>query len=213
MKGLAAIAMLLALPGCAGVGELDLSASGRDMWQRPDDVVAALALEPGDTVADLGAGEGYFTEHLSAAVGPEGRVYAVDVDADVVAELEQRFPPGEGNVEPVLGGFEDPRLPDGELDLVLLVNTFHHIEARPEYFRRLQADLAPGGRVAVIEPNEELGGVLSLALDEGHTSRSDAVAEQMSAAGYRLDAEHGFLPVQIFSIWAVAPGDALASDR
>lgn len=192
--------------GCAGVGELDLSASGRDRWQRPDDVVAALALEPGAKVADLGAGEGYFVEHLSAAVGPQGRVYAVEVEAEAAASLSERFPENSTNVETVLGDFEDPRLPDGTIDLVLIVNTFHHIEDRPGYFRRLQADLSPDGRVAVIEPNQDLGGVLSLALDEGHKSSAADVREEMRDAGYRLEAEHDFLPVQIFSVWAPEPG-------
>jgi predicted methyltransferase len=192
--------------GCAGFGELDLSASGRDRWQRPDDVVAALALEPGSRVADLGAGEGYFVEHLSAAVGPQGRVFAVEVEAEAAASLSERFPADSTNVETVLGEYDDPRLPDGTIDLVLIVNTFHHIENRPGYFRRLQADLSPRGRVAVIEPNEDLGGVLSLALDEGHKSSATDVRDEMRAAGYRLEAEHDFLPVQIFSVWAPEPG-------
>ena len=195
-----------AAAGCAGVGELDLSASGRDRWQRPDDVVAALALEPGARVADLGAGEGYFVEHLSVAVGPEGQVYAVEVDEETVENLSERFPADTTNVETILGQFDDPGLPDGTIDLVLIVNTFHHIEDRPAYFRKLQADLSPGGRVAVIEPNEDLGGVLSLALDEGHKSSAADVREEMRDAGYRLDAEHDFLPVQIFSVWAPDPG-------
>jgi SAM-dependent methyltransferase len=134
-------------------------------------------------------------------VGDEGRVYAVEVDAEAARKLGERFPPGSGNVEAVLGASDDPKLPDGGLDVVLLVNTFHHIEDRPAYFRRLRGDLAPGGRVAVIEPDEDLGGVLSLALDEGHTSSAPAVEAEMRAAGYRLDAEHDFLPVQIFSVW------------
>jgi len=213
VKILARITPIVFLFGCTGVAELDLGASGRDIWQRPEDVMAVLALQPGDTVADLGAGEGYFVEYLSAEVGPGGRVYAVDVDSEAVAKLEQRFPEDARRVEPVLGHDDDPGLPDGSLDFVLLVNTFHHIEDRPDYFRKLQDDLAPGGRIAVIEPNEELGGVLRLALDEGHTSSAAAVKDEMHAAGYRLDAEHEFLPVQIFSVWQVEPRGALAAGR
>ena len=88
---------------------------------------------------------------------------------------------------------------------MLLVNTYHHIEDRPAYFRKLRADLTPGGRVAVSEPDEDLNGVLSLALDEGHKSSSSAVRVEMLEAGYRLDAEHEFLSVQIFSVWVVEP--------
>ena len=95
---------------------------------------------------------------------------------------------------------------DAGVDLVLLVNTYHHIDDRPAYFRRLRGDLRPGGRVAVIEPNQELGGVLSLALDEGHTSRASEVEAEMLEAGYAVAARHEFLPVQIFRVFA--PGDA-----
>jgi len=205
VRSLVLVAPLAALCGCSGFGELDFTSFGRDTWQRPDDVVTALAVEPGDRVADLGAGEGYFVEHLSAAVGADGRVYAVEVEADVAAALSERFPARSTNVETILGQYDDPLLPDGQLDLVLLVNTYHHIEDRPAYFRSLQADLAPGGRVAVIEPNEDLDGVLALALDDGHTSSAPAIQQEMREAGYRLDAQHDFLPVQIFSVWVSEP--------
>ncbi len=201
----------LALPlcfaiGCQGVGKLDLLAGGRDRWQRPDDVMKALELEKGDRVADLGAGDGYFVRHLADAVGPTGEVYAVDVDEEIVAELSKSFATESGNVTAVLGKYEDPMLPDGSIDVVLIVNTYHHIEDRPAYFRRLRNDLRPGGRVAVIEPNEDLGGILSLALDEGHKSSASSVEEEMLEAGYRVEARHEFLPVQIFRIFS--PDDA-----
>jgi predicted methyltransferase len=203
------LAPLAALCGCSGVGELDFTSFGRDTWQRPDDVVTVLAVEPGDRVADLGAGEGYFVEYLSAAVGADGRVYAVEVEADLAASLSERFPAGSSNVETILGHYDDPLLPDGELDLVLLVNTYHHIEDRPAYFRRLAGDLAPGGRVAILEPDGELGGILSLTLDEGHTSVASEVTSEMSEAGYRHAASHDFLPVQIFEVYA--PGGVAAA--
>ncbi|MDJ0847018.1 MAG: methyltransferase domain-containing protein [Myxococcota bacterium] len=202
MRRLAAVAALLLVTGCHGVGKLDWTSFGRDVWQRPGDVVQALELAPGDRVADLGAGEGYFVPHLSEAVGAEGRVYAVDVEADIVRSLEERFPPDRTNVEVVLGDFGDPGLGDGSVDLVLIVNTYHHIEDRPAYFRRLKADLRPGARVAVIEPNQDLGGLLSLTLDDGHTSSAPAVAEEMARAGYALDTTHDFLAVQIFQVYA-----------
>ncbi len=202
MRVAALLVPLLLLPGCNGLGKLDWSTLGRGTWQRPGDVIDALELQPGDTVADLGAGEGYFVPYLSEAVGPDGRVLAVDVEAEIVDALQERFPPGRTNVEAVLGGFDDPALRDGSLDLVLLVNTYHHIEDRPAYFRRLKADLRPGARVAVIEPNQDLGGLLSLTLDDGHTSSAPEVAEEMGLAGYRLADSHDFLAVQIFQIYA-----------
>ena len=139
------------------------------------------------------------------AVGAEGRVYAVDVDDEVVGELARRFPPESTNVETVLAKLEDPMLPDGSLDLVLIVNTYHHIEDRPAYFRKLKRDLRPGGRVAVIDPNQDLGGILGLTLDEGHKSSAPVVEQEMLEAGYRVDARHDFLPVQIFRVFATDP--------
>ncbi len=202
MRRAALLASLLVLGGCNGFSKLDLTTLGRDSWQRPADVVEALELQPGDRVADLGAGEGYFVPHLTEAVGAHGRVYAVDVDEEVVGELAERFPPESTNVEAVLAKLEDPMLPDGSLDLVLIVNTYHHIEDRPAYFRRLRRDLRPGGRVAVIDPNEDLGGILALTLDEGHKSSAPVVEEEMRKAGYRVAARHDFLPVQIFCVFS-----------
>jgi ubiquinone/menaquinone biosynthesis C-methylase UbiE len=190
--------------GCGGLAKLDWSALGRDFWQRPDDVIEALELRGGERVADLGAGDGYFVAHLARAVGPEGVVFAVDIDAELMLELATRFPPGETNVEAILGDADDPRLPDASLDLVLIVNTYHHIDGREAYFRALARDLRPGGRVAIIEPNEDLQGILRLFLDEGHTSAAGKLEQEMERAGYRVTGRPAFLPVQIFRVFAPA---------
>jgi SAM-dependent methyltransferase len=203
-----ALLTLLVLPACSGLTEIDWTDPGRESWQRPGDVVEALGLTPGARVADLGAGEGYFVPYLAAAVEETGRVYAVEVDAELGEALQARFADAP-NVEVVLGAYDDPGLPDGAIDLVLLVNTYHHIEDRPAYFRRLAGDLAPGGRVAILEPDGELGGILSLTLDEGHTSVASEVTSEMSEAGYRHAASHDFLPVQIFEVYA--PGGVAAA--
>ena len=96
--------------GCSGVTRLDFTSWGRGTWQRPEAVVRALALPSGARVADLGAGDGYFVPYLSDAVGKDGQVYAVEVEAELVRAMESRFA-GESNVEVVLGRFEDPLLP------------------------------------------------------------------------------------------------------
>lgn len=192
------------LSGCSGVTRLDLTSWGRGAWQRPEDVVRALALPSGARVADIGAGEGYFVSFLSDAVGNDGQVYAVEVEAELVRALESRFE-GESNVEVVLGRFEDPLLPDGEIDLILIVNTYHHIEEREVYFAKLRSDLAPGGRVAVIEPDTELTGILGLFVKEGHASRSSDVEREMRAAGYRRLERLDLLPIQIFEIFGSSP--------
>ncbi len=92
-------------------------------------------------------------------------------------------------------------LPDGQIDLVLIVNTYHHIGDRKAYFRNLLLDLAPSGRVAVVEPNEELTGMLSFFVKEGHASRAADVEREMRAAGYRRIKKSDGLPFQIFEIY------------
>src|SRR5205809_8053175 len=104
------------------------------------------------TVADLGAGTGYFSRHLSAAVGPEGTVLAVDTEPNMVARLRERAEAERTvNVVPILASADNPRLPAHATDLVLIVDTFHHIDDRLTYLRGLRRCLRPGGRVAVID--------------------------------------------------------------
>ncbi len=196
--------VLVPLLGCQGFSKLDYSTLGRAMWQRPDDVIAVLALQPGDRVADLGAGEGYFVSYLAAAV-PEGRVYAVEVDPERIATLEERFGGDGDNVEVVSAEFANPKLPDGAVDLVLIVNTYHHIGEREAYFRDLRRDLSPRGRVAILEPNPDHGGLLGLFMPSGHgTSRADLDAE-LATAGYTHSESHDLLPLQQFEVYTPVP--------
>ncbi len=175
----------------------------RTSWQQPDRVVESLKIAPGAQVADLGAGSGYFLPYLAEAVGPEGKVFAVDVDPEVVQELRDTVAAaGYTNVEVVLGEFDDPLLPDGAIDLVFLCNTYHHIEDRARYFSRLQIDLKPGGRVAILDPNADLGGFVSLFLNDGHTSAAADVVAEMQTAGYRSVQSFDFLLTQIFELFA-----------
>lgn len=124
----------------------------RAAWQRPDDVVAMLQLRPGDTVADVGAGPGYFTVRLARAVGPLGRVFAVEVVPEMVGALRQRLDRARlGNVTVVTARDDDPLLPPASCDAVLVVNTFHHFPDGAAYLRRLAASLRPGGRILDVD--------------------------------------------------------------
>lgn len=168
----------------------------RDAWQKPDEVVQALALAPDALVADLGAGTGYFAMRLARAV-PKGRVYAVDLEPDMVRYLAERAKrEGLGNVEAVRATPGDPKLP-APVDRVLIVDTYHHIEAREAYFRRLRDALRPGGEVAIIDFT------LESPVGPPRASRiaRAQVAEEMQRAGYTLAAEHAFLPHQYFLVF------------
>lgn len=192
--------VLAPLLGCQGFSKLDYSTLGRAMWQRPDDVIAALAIQPSDQIADLGAGEGYFVPYLAAAA-PDGRVYAVEVDPERIATLEERFGGDADNVEVVSAQLDDPTLPDDAVDLVLIVNTYHHIDAREAYFRNLRRDLSPRGRVAIIESTPDHHGFFGLFMPAGHgTSRADLDAE-MTAAGYTHSESYDLLPLQQFEVY------------
>ncbi|HSD26154.1 MAG TPA: methyltransferase domain-containing protein, partial [Vicinamibacteria bacterium] len=124
----------------------------RDAYQKPDEVMKALALRPGEVVADIGSGSGYFTLRFARVVGETGRVYAVDVSPDMIRHLNRRLrEAGVRNVVPVLADPDDPLLPDDSVDRFVIVNTWHHIEDRPGYLALLKRMLKPGGQVVHID--------------------------------------------------------------
>ena len=209
------LTIFLTAVGCSGSPKLDLGrvlVSGRDGWQYPERVIAELGLRPGDRVAEIGAGKGYWLAWLSEAVGPEGRVHAVEVDADLVRRLERRVErDGLTNVEVVLGDGDDPGLPDGEIDLVMTCLTFHHIEDRVDYFTALRVDLAPGGRVAHLDDRPDALPPISWFQHDGHWTEPELIASEMAEAGYEREARFDFLPAQSFQIFA--PRGATADAR
>lgn len=127
--------------------------SVREEWQRVPDVLAALAIGPGSHVADVGAGDGYFSVRLARAVGDSGRVYAVDISPEQLSRLRARLErEGIGNVEVIEGRPDDPRLPEAALDAALIVNAYHEMTEYPEMLGHLRRALKPGGRLVIVEP-------------------------------------------------------------
>lgn len=168
----------------------------RDAWQKPHEVIGALKLEPGSVVADLGAGTGYFSVRLAHML-PKGRVIAVDTEPDMVKYLGERAKREKlPNLVAIAGSPDSPRLPV-KVDLVLLVDVYHHIDKREAYFRQLQPSLLAGGRIAVID--------FRMDSPEGPPRSAriapDVVKKEMAAAGYTLAQEHGFLPYQYFLLF------------
>ena len=168
----------------------------RDAWQKPHAVLQALALKSDAVVADLGAGTGYFSARLANML-PKGTVYAVDVEPEMVKYLGERAKrEGLKNLKPVAARADDARLP-AKVDLVLLVDVYHHIENRERYFGTLAESIKPGGRVAVID--------FRLDSPEGPPKASRIAPEQVKAelasAGYALAEEHAFLPRQYFLVF------------
>jgi SAM-dependent methyltransferase len=128
----------------------------RDAWQKPDAVVALLELRAGMTVADIGAGTGYFVARLSRAVGPAGRVVATDIEPDMVRYMTERAAREQlGNVEARLAPAAGPGLAAASVDRVLIVDVWHHLGDRAAYARALAAALRPGGAVMIVDFTKE----------------------------------------------------------
>jgi precorrin-6B methylase 2 len=123
----------------------------RIVEERPEQAIAALHLQPTDIVADMGAGTGYFTFRLSAAV-PQGKVLAVDIQPEMIEILEAiKAETAATNVEPVQGEVDDPHLPEGAIDVVLLVDAYHEFSHPREMMQKIVAGLKPQGRVVLVE--------------------------------------------------------------
>ena len=192
------LAALLAA-GCARLKQCAYEGFSRDQWQQPDKVIAALGLKPGDTVADLGSGGGYFTFRLAQAVAPNGKVYAVDIDRDMIALVAERVrKEAPSAVETIVAKPNDPALP-GTVDLVFTSNTYHHLDDRVAYFTNLRKYLRPGGRVAIIDFDRRawIEGLLR------HYTPSEFIQREMEQAGYVLQKSNDFLDRQSFLIFAV----------
>jgi SAM-dependent methyltransferase len=120
--------------------------------ERPERVLAALELKPGMTVADIGAGSGYYSSRLAVRVGPDGVVYAVDVQPEMIDILRLQMKLRHvTNVKAILGTETDPRLPAGVLDLALMVDVYHEFEYPYEMLAAIARALKPGGRIAFVE--------------------------------------------------------------
>ena len=183
----------------------------RDEYQMPDRVVGALGIGPGMSVADIGSGTGYFARRFAEAVGPSGTVYAADVEPEMAVYVRRRADEdGQGNLVPVLASYDDPRLPDGSVDLVFICNTWHHIANRVDYARRLAGDLAPGGRVAIVD---FLPGDLPVGPGPEHKLSAEEVTAELEEAGYSLTASPDFLPYQYVLVFEAPEPSAGTSLR
>jgi len=172
----------------------------RDRWQKPHEVIMALRLAPDAKVADIGAGTGYFAARL-AHMTPNGRIYAVDLEPNMVNYLAERAKrEGLVNLVAVQAKADSAALPE-RVDRVLLVDTYHHIGDRIVYFKRLRDSLKPGGEVAIIDFTAESP------IGPAKSARISArkVAEEMTLAGYSQVAQHGFLPNQYFLVFRPNP--------
>jgi ubiquinone/menaquinone biosynthesis C-methylase UbiE len=172
-------------------------------FQKPDEVMKALAVRPGERVADVGAGSGYFTVRAARAVGPTGTVVAVDIAQEMLDYLGQRVKKeGLANVRLQKVAKDDPQLPPAGIDTILLIDTLHYVQNRGEYAKKLRAGLAPGGRLVVID-------YIPKSMEdrpwgpppEQQISRQTVDAD-MAAGGLKVVKSYDFLPEQYFVVYA-----------
>lgn len=171
----------------------------RDAYQQPERVMQALAFRAGERVADVGAGSGYFTRRIARAVGPGGIVWAIDIGPEILAVLDERVrQEGLANVRLHHVGPDDPQLPAGGVDTILMVDMLHYVKQRDAYVRTLRGGLAAGRRVVVIDfVPKPLAERPWGPPPEQHMSREDVDAA-MAGAGLVPSRVHGFLTEQFF---------------
>jgi ubiquinone/menaquinone biosynthesis C-methylase UbiE len=178
--------------GAEGADWLDRAE--RDVEEEPDRAIDVLKIEKGSTVADIGAGSGYMTVKLAKKVGPQGRVYANDIQPAMLDLLNKRITKSKiANVSVVLGMQDDPRLPVETLDLVLMVDVYHELSQPQLMLRHIRGSLKPGGRLVLLEYRKEDP---SIPIKPEHKmSVADAKLE-VEAEGFKLTKTNEDLPRQ-----------------
>lgn len=169
----------------------------RDSWQLPDKVVKTLVTAEDLIVADIGSATGYFPVRFARAC-PRGMVFGADIEPDMIHYLNDRArKEGLRNLVSILAAPDDPHFPR-PVDLVFICDTYHHIDARVDYFRRLKDQLRPGARVAVVDYR------LDSHRGPPHKLAPEKVKEEMTEAGYTLRESYDFLPEQYFLVFEVS---------
>jgi ubiquinone/menaquinone biosynthesis C-methylase UbiE len=164
----------------------------RDAWQRPDAVIKALDLKPGEVIADIGAGSGYFAKRFTQHAA---KVYAVDIDEKLLGMVRDGAPP---NLETILAAPDDPRLPDASVDTIFFCNVLHHVENRQPYYAKLARALKPGGRVVIVEFHKK---PLPVGPPESMKLSPEQVISEFAEAGFRHDSSQDFLPYQYLLVF------------
>lgn len=176
-----------------------LEAPSRDAWQQPQKVMAALALKPGERVADLGSGPGYFTLRFARAVGPSGKVYAIDISPGMLDYLEKQAQADHLlNIQTVLAKPHNPRLAPASVDIIFICDTLHHIPDRTTYYPLLLRALKPGAHLVDIDFYKRslpVGPPVHMKIPKSQVIR------EAEAAGFHLIRQYDFLKYQYFLVF------------
>ncbi len=173
----------------------------RDAYQKPHEVLMSLGLKDGETIADIGAGSGYFAFRLAQHVGEKGRVFAVDVNPDMILHMNRRIREMRvRNLTTVLAAADDPLLVENSIDRFFICETWHHIQNQAQYLSLMKKMLKPGGQVIMIDFQKRdlpVGPPLAMKI-----AREDLI-KQMLSAGFLMQTEYKFLPYQYFLIFTL----------
>ena len=185
--------------------QLDVVEAERDQWQRPDEVLRALDVREGNLAAELGSGSGYFALKLGAAVGPEGRVVAVDIRRTPLLFLRMRaLVRGQRQVRAALGEKDDPRLPAGKVDAVLVADTYHELTARTAVLGHVFQALRPGGRLVVVDPTPGAGAEDGPETATHRYERPATAEKELRGVGFAiLDRDDRFIDSSAHRWWMI----------
>jgi len=182
-----------------------LERDSRDAMQHPDQIMAALAFEPGDVVADVGAGSGYFTVRVARAVGATGKVIATDIRQEMLDYIQARAAKeGLANVELLKVEPTEPGLPAGSVGTVLMVDVIHYVKDRAGYARKVREALAPGGRLVVIDFRYDPDAKREFAPPLEQQVPRETLDRELAEAGFEVAASYDFLPEQYFVVYRPA---------
>jgi ubiquinone/menaquinone biosynthesis C-methylase UbiE len=187
-----------------GAGGADwLDRTERETEENPDGALDAIGIKPGMVVADVGAGTGYMSLRLAKRVGPTGKVYANDVQPEMLRRLRQNAANAKlGNIETVLGTDTDPKLPAGQLDLILLVDVYHEFSQPQRMLRKMREALKPDGRLVLLEYRKEDP---SIPIRPEHKMSVQEVKTELEAEGFHLSQVLETLPRQHILILTKTP--------
>jgi ubiquinone/menaquinone biosynthesis C-methylase UbiE len=170
---------------------------------KAEDILKTLNIQPGQTIADIGSGGGFFTFLFSHIVREKGTVYAIDTNEDFLKYINsQAAENGLTNIKTILATEESILIPHHSVDLVFVRNVYHHLQNRVQYFTQVKNLLSPSARVSIIEYSRQ-GSILSFHRRYGHNVPQEIIVAEMNKAGYTVSASFDFLPVQSFTIFTL----------
>jgi len=172
---------------------------------RADEILKTLNIQPGQTIADIGSGGGFFTFLFSHIVGNKGTVYAIDANEDFLEYINnQAAENGLTNIKTALATEDAIPIPHHSVDLVFVRNVYHHLLNRVQYFTQVKQLLSPSARVSIIEYSRH-GSIFSFHRRCDHNVPQEIIVEEMNKAGYTISSSFDFLPVQSFTIFTTIP--------